>query len=241
MFDFLKKKRENPPGKVCAVIPAAGSSTRMGGQNKLLLPLLDVPVLARTLAVFETSEKIHEVILVCREQDIITYSKLVRAFGFSKVTNIIRGGETRADSVLAGVKACPEETKLVAIHDGARPLVTGCMIDETVQAAEQHDAAAPVVPLKDSIKKIENGFIVTDIPRETIAAVQTPQVFDRDLLERALEQVITSGCAVTDDCAAVERLGVKVCATQGSYENIKITTPEDIAMGESLLAGRAEI
>lgn len=240
MLPFLKKKPEAPRGRVCAVIPAAGSSQRMGGANKLLLPLLDVPVLVRTLAVFARCEQIDEIIVTCREQDIVPYSKLVRAYDLSKVTSIVRGGRTRAESVLAGVRVCPEDTALVAVHDGARPLVTTEMIRETVLAAAEHGAAAPVVALKDSVKRVENGRIIADIPRETIAAAQTPQVFRRSLLEQALTEALQDGRAPTDDCAAVEALGVDVYTTAGSYENMKITTPEDIAMGETILAGRTE-
>lgn len=240
MFDFLKKNRQEPRGRVCAVIPAAGSSRRMGGEDKLLLPLLDVPVLARTLAVFERCSQVDEIIITCREQDIVPYGKLVRTYGFSKVTNIVRGGETRADSVLAGVRACPEDTELVAIHDGARPLVTDGIIYEAVEAARQYGAAAPVVPLKDSIKRVEDGRIMADIPRETVAAVQTPQVFRWNLIEQALDEAVRAGRTLTDDCAAAEALGVDVRATAGSYENIKITTPEDIAMGEAILAERTD-
>lgn len=240
MFDFLKKNRQEPRGRVCAVIPAAGSSRRMGGEDKLLLPLLDVPVLARTLAVFERCSQVDEIIVTCREQDIVPYGKLVRTYGFSKVTNIVRGGETRADSVLAGVRACPEDTELVAIHDGARPLVTDGIICEAVEAARQYGAAAPVVPLKDSIKRVEDGRIMADIPREAVAAVQTPQVFRWNLIEQALDEAVRAGRTLTDDCAAAEALGVDVRATAGSYENIKITTPEDIAMGEAILAERTD-
>ena len=240
MFDFLKRKSEEPRGRVCAVIPAAGSSRRMNGENKLLLPLLDVPVLMRTLAAFEQCDCIDEVIVTCREQDIVPYSRLVRTYGLTKVTSIVRGGATRADSVLAGVRACPEDTELVAIHDGARPLVTAEVICEAVNAAAQYGAAAPVVALKDSIKRVENGRILADVPRDMIAAVQTPQVFRLNLIEEALTAALASGHILTDDCAAAEALGADVRATTGSYENIKITTQEDITMGEAILAERTK-
>ncbi|MGE4548689.1 MAG: 2-C-methyl-D-erythritol 4-phosphate cytidylyltransferase [Intestinibacillus sp.] len=236
----MKRKSEEPRGRVCAVIPAAGSSSRMGGENKLLLPLLDVPVLVRTLAAFEQCDCIDEIIVTCREQDIVPYSKLARTYGFTKVTSIVRGGATRADSVLAGVRACPEDTELVAIHDGARPLVTVEIIREAVSTAAQYGAAAPVVALKDSIKRVEDGHILADVPRDTVAAVQTPQVFRLSLIEEALASALASGRALTDDCAAAEALGVDVRATAGSYENIKITTQEDIAIGEAILAERTK-
>ena len=137
--------------------------------------------------------------------------------------------------MLAGVQAAPGDTVLVAVHDGARPLVSEAVITEAAYAAAEHGAAAPVVPVKDSIKRIADGKIAADVPRDTLAAVQTPQVFDRTLLLRALETAAQQGRSFTDDCAAVEALGQAVQATHGSYENLKITTPEDILVAQALL------
>ena len=232
---FGKRKKKAVPAAVCAVIVAAGSSRRMGGENKLLLPRGAVPVLAHTLAAFEKCADVRDIVLVCREQDIVPYTELARTFGISKLRTVTRGGGSRTASVLAGVNAAPEDTALVAVHDGARPLVSEAVISEAVYAAAAHGAAAPVVPVKDSIKRIENGVIAADVPRDTLAAVQTPQVFARPLLLRALNEAARQGQAYTDDCAAVEALGQPVYATHGSYENIKITTPEDIAVAEALL------
>lgn len=232
---FGKRKKKSLPAAVCAVIVAAGSSRRMGGENKLLLPLADIPTLAHTLTAFERCPAIRNIVLVCREQDILPYRTLADTFGISKLYTIIRGGDTRTASVLAGVNAAPEDTALVAVHDGARPLVSQAIITEAVYAAATHGAAAPVVPVKDSIKRIEDGKIAADVPRDTLAAVQTPQVFDRALLIRALTTAAEQNLSYTDDCAAVEALGHSVWATHGSYENIKITTPEDIAVAEALL------
>ena len=207
----------------------------MGGENKLLLPLGDVPVLAHTLAAFEKCADVRDIVLVCREQDIVPYTELARTFGISKLRTVTRGGGSRTASVLAGVNAAPEDTALVAVHDGARPLVSEAVISEAVYAAAAHGAAAPVVPVKDSIKRIENGNIAADVARDTLAAVQTPQVFRKDLLRRALTSAAERGYSFTDDCAAVESLGTIVKATHGSYQNIKITTPEDILVAEALL------
>ncbi len=240
MFGLGKQKKENEGTPVCVVIPAAGSSRRMGGENKLMMELCDIPVLVRTVSAFERCDCIDCIVLTCREQDILPYGRLMRAYGFEKVKHIVRGGKTRTESVLAGVRACPEQARLVAVHDGARPLVTEEVIREAVTAAAQSGAAAPVVPLKDSIKRVEKGKILADVPRVAIAAVQTPQVFARALLLEALEAAEKSGQTFTDDCAAVEALGADVCATTGSYENIKITTPEDIAVGEAILRRREE-
>ena len=230
-----KRKKKPALPAVCAVIVAAGSSRRMGGENKLLLPLDDAPVLAHTLSAFEKCAAIRDIVLVCREQDILPYSDLARAFGISKLRTVTRGGDSRTASVLAGITAAPEDTGLVAVHDGARPLVSEAVITEAVYAAAEYGAAAPVVPVKDSIKRIQDGNIAADVPRDKLAAVQTPQVFDRALLTRALETAAREKRSFTDDCAAVEAMGQAVRATHGSYENIKITTPEDILVAEAFL------
>ena len=230
-----KRKKKPALPAVCAVIVAAGSSRRMGGENKLLLPLDDAPVLAHTLSAFEKCAAIRDIVLVCREQDILPYTELARSFGIAKMRTVTRGGDSRTASVLAGITAAPEDTGLVAVHDGARPLVSEAVITEAVYAAAECGAAAPVVPVKDSIKRIENVHIAADVPRDTLAAVQTPQVFDRAVLTRALNAAVRANRSFTDDCAAVEALGQAVRATHGSYENIKITTPEDILIAEAFL------
>ena len=220
---------------VCAVIVAAGSSRRMGGENKLLMPLCGRPVLAHTLEAFERSRAVRDIVLVCREQDMETYRALAESSRITKLRTMVQGGATRTDSVLAGVSASPEDAALVAVHDGARPLVSDKVITDAVRAATESGAAAPVVPVKDSIKRIEDGNIAADVARNTLAAVQTPQVFRKDLLRRALTSAAERGYSFTDDCAAVESLGTIVKATHGSYQNIKITTPEDILVAEALL------
>lgn len=229
-----RRKRTDLPA-VCAVIVAAGSSRRMGGENKLLLEIDGVPVLARTLSAFQKCAAIRDIVLVCREQDIMPYTELAKAFSIDKLCTVTRGGETRTESVLAGITAAPENAVLVAVHDGARPLVSEAVITEAVTTAAEYGAAAPVVPVKDSIKRIKDGNIAADVARDTLAAVQTPQVFRKDLLCRALTSAAERGYSFTDDCAAVESLGTIVKATHGSYQNIKITTPEDILVAEALL------
>ena len=235
----IRKKKKALPA-VCAVIVAAGSSQRMGGQNKLLLPLAGAPVLAHTLRAFEKCAAVRDIVLVCREQDILPYTELARSYGIGKLRTVTRGGDSRTASVLAGLRAAPADVALVAVHDGARPLVSEAVITEAVCAAAEHGAAAPVVPVKDSIKRIADGTIAADVPRDTLAAVQTPQVFRRELLLRALEDAARSGRSFTDDCAAVEAMGQAVQATHGSYENIKITTPEDILVAQALLQKEAD-
>ena len=230
-----KRKKKPALPAVCAVIVAAGSSRRMGGENKLLLPLAGAPVLAHTLSAFEKCAAIRDIVLLCREQDILPYTELAKSFGISKLRTVTRGGDSRTASVLAGITAAPEDAALVAVHDGARPLVSEAVITEAVYAAAECGAAAPVVPVKDSIKRIEDGRIAADVPRDTLAAVQTPQVFGRAVLTRALQAAARENRTFTDDCAAVEAMGQAVRATHGSYENLKITTPEDILVAEALL------
>ena len=231
-----KPKKKRLPEAVCAVIVAAGSSRRMGGENKLLLPLAGAPVLAHTLAAFEKCAAVRDIVLVCREEDILPYTELARSFGIAKLRTVTRGGDSRTASVLEGLRAAPADTALAAVHDGARPLVSEAVITEALYAAADYGAAAPVVPVKDSIKRIENGNIAADVPRDTLAAVQTPQVFRPALLRDALEDALRRGRVFTDDCAAVEARGQAVRATHGSYDNLKITTPEDLTAAAALLA-----
>ena len=230
-----KRKKKPALPAVCAVIVAAGSSRRMGGENKLLLPLAGAPVLAHTLSAFEKCAAIRDIVLVCREQDILPYTELAKSFGISKLRTVTRGGDSRTASVLAGITAAPEDAALVAVHDSAGPPVSEALLTEAVYAAAECGAAAPVVPVKDSIKRIEDGRIAADVPRDTLAAVQTPQVFGRAVLTRALQAAARENRTFTDDCAAVEAMGQAVRATHGSYENLKITTPEDILVAEALL------
>lgn len=234
----LRKKRE-PQGPRCsAVVPAAGSSRRMEGQDKILLPLDDVPVLVHTLQALSASEYIQEIVVVTREDLIVPVGQLCRDCALDKVTKVLIGGATRADSVLAGVEEVSGRAELIAVHDGARPLVTVEVIDETIRKAAECGAAAPAVPVKDTIKRAVDGVVAETSDRAQLFAIQTPQVFDGDLLLGALRKAVEDGAAITDDCSAVERIGMKVCLTEGSYENIKITTPADMLVAEAILHSR---
>ncbi len=230
-----KKKTEDRP-YISAVIPAAGTSSRMGdGCNKLLLELDGVPILARTLLTFERCPLIDEVIVVCQETDMVAYARLCAAFGITKVRQQVRGGQTRTESVWRGVQACDARAAYIAIHDGARPLLPQALLRQVLADAITYGAAAPLVPVKDSIKRLEDGFIQGDVPRAAIAAVQTPQVFQRAHIQNALDNALKKGLSPTDDCAAAELIGVRVYATAGSYVNLKITTPEDLWTAQAFL------
>ncbi len=215
-----------------AVIVAAGKSSRMGGVDKLSAELGGKPVLLRTLQVFQRCKCIDEIVLVTRQERLLSLNALCQANELDKVRSIVAGGAARIDSVLAGIESVSAKAKLVAVHDGARPLVTEELIERTVAKAALTGAAAPAVHLKDTVKRVERGVILETPDRAGLAAIQTPQVFDRDLIEGALYQAKEQELALTDDCAAVERLGMKVHLTEGSDENLKLTTPIDLLLAE---------
>jgi len=227
--------RERAPAMTCsAVVPAAGRSVRMG-EDKLFLPLGEVPVILRTLRALESSVYITEIILVTREELIVPLGQLCKDAALEKVRKIVVGGETRADSVLAGLREADPASELIAIHDGDRPLVTADIINAAIEKAAQRGAAAPAVPVKDTVKRAVDGVVAGSLDRSELYAVQTPQVFEHGLILGALEKAVADGAAITDDCSAVERIGMPVCLTEGSYDNIKLTTPEDLAVAEAIL------
>lgn len=242
MLSLRKKKpqevQEQRGKLVYAIIPAAGSSRRMGGSNKLVMEFGGQPVLCRTLQVFERCEVIDGIILVCRKQDQKIYAGLCADWNISKVMQIVEGGPSREHSVLNGILACNKQIGYVAIHDAARPLITEDIICKAVEAAKRDSAAAPGVRCKDSIQRMHKGKMVENIDREHIVAVQTPQCFDIDLIRAALTRAIDNNMQLTDDCGAVTAIGQPITITEGSYENIKITTPEDVILGEAILKGR---
>ena len=212
----------------------------MEGQNKLMLPLDGIPVLARTLLALDGSRLIDEIVVAVREEDLLPTGDLCRLYGVTKPVKIVRGGESRLDSVLAAAMECREDAVFLAVHDGARPLADPELIDRVVALAHRTNAAAPAVPVKDTIKVVRDGRVESTPDRALLRAVQTPQVFDAQLPRAALQSAQTLGAEITDDCSAVERLGKEVYLTEGSYENIKITTPEDMLLACELLRRREE-
>lgn len=242
-MDILKRlfgKKRDGELTCTAIVPAAGRSNRMG-EDKVLLPLGEVPVLIRTLRVLEDLSCITEIIVATREDLIVPVAQLCKDAALTKVRKVVLGGETRMASVLAGLREADPNTQLVAIHDAARPLVTGEIVEETILKAAQCGAAAPAVPVKDTIKQAVHGVVTGTPDRRELFAVQTPQVFDHELILGALEKAVADGVELTDDCGAVERLGMSVCLTVGSYENIKLTTPSDLAVAVAILEGRGEL
>lgn len=209
-----------------AVIVAAGSASRMGGIDKVMAPLDGEPMIVKTVRAFQQCDAIREIVIVTRQDLLVPIMDLCH--GFDKVQIVITGGSSRPESVEKGLNALSDKVKLAAIHDGARPLVTGQVIDRVVRAANTYGAAAPAIPVKDTIKAVKGGIVETTPDRNTLRAVQTPQVFDIDLLKAALKKAGQDGAQITDDCSAVERMGMSVRMVEGDERNIKVTTPLDL-------------
>jgi len=216
-----------------AVIVAAGNASRMGGIDKVMAPLRGEPMIVRTVRTFQECDAISEIVIVTREDLIIPISNLCK--GMEKVKAVVVGGKSRQESVNLGLNALSEKVKLAAIQDGARPLITWQVIDRTVRAANTYGAAAPAIPVKDTIKVVEGRVVKNTPDRATLFAVQTPQVFDFDLLRGALKHAADTGAQVTDDCSAVELMGMSVKIVEGDERNIKVTTPMDLKIAEMLL------
>ena len=239
MKAFFKKWRENRRPYCAVLVAAAGSSSRMGGVNKLLRELDGVPVLVRTLTSLQLAARVDEIVIATREEDLVTISQLCREYRITKCTKVVRGGADRAHSVLQAALEADPRTELLAVQDGARPLVLPEMIDRVIEAAERCGAAAPAVPVKDTVKVIREDASVERTPdRSTLRAVQTPQVFQADLLKAALQAAIEKELPITDDCSAVELLGKQVYLIDGDEENLKLTTPIDFVVAEAILAER---
>ena len=225
------------PLKYCgAVIVAAGTASRMGGIDKVMAPLENEPMIVRTVRTFQNCDAIKEIIIVTRADLIPKISSICGKF--EKVKAVVVGGKDRAESVRNGLGMLSNKVKLVAVQDGARPLITDAVIDRTVRAAHTYGAAAPAIPVKDTIKVVEGGIVATTPDRNTLKAIQTPQVFDFDLLKGAMKKADQDGAAITDDCSAVELLGYKVKIVEGDERNIKVTTPMDLKIAEMLLEER---
>ena len=231
---LTKPARKLLPLKYCgAVIVAAGSASRMGGIDKVMAELQGEPMIKRTVRTFQECDAISEIVVVTRADLILPITNLCGKF--DKVKAVVVGGKDRAESVQNGLNALSDKVKLAAIHDGARPLITWQVIDRVVRAAHTYGAAIPAIPVKDTIKT-DNGGIVGETPdRAKLRAVQTPQVFDFDLLRGALKKARLDGAAITDDSSAVELMGMKVKIVEGDERNLKVTTPMDLKIAEMLL------
>lgn len=232
--EITKTVRKALPLKYCgAVIVAGGNASRMGGIDKVMAPLENEPMIVRTVRTFQQTDAIREIVIVTRE-DLIQPIKELCA-GFSKVCAVVRGGQDRPASVRAGLNALSNKVRLAAIHDGARPLVTWQVIDRAVRAGNTYGAAAPGIPVKDTVKVVQGGIVTATPDRSKLSAIQTPQVFDIDLLRSALKKAHKEQLPITDDCSAVEAMGMSVKIVEGDERNIKVTTPMDLKIAEMLL------
>ena len=241
MSGILSEIRKKTLPKSCsAVIVAAGSAKRMEGIDKILAKLGELPVLVHTLYAFQDCDCFDEIIVVTREDLIVEVSRLCKEYGLDKVRKVIAGGAERTHSVRNGLREVRPDAQLIAIHDGARPLVTQSILEKTVLRASSAGAAAPVIPITDTVKRAEKDVIVGTVERSELFAIQTPQIFEAGLIKAAVEKAIADGEVLTDDCACVERLGMKVAVTEGSKENIKITTPFDLLLGTAILESRVK-
>ena len=232
MTGFLSRLGRNRKQRThiwSAVVVAAGTASRMEGIDKILTTLGDLPVLVHTLRVFEECPDIAEVVVVTREDLLVEVSRLCREFALEKVSKVVVGGKERIYSVQAGLAEVRQDAELIAIHDGARPLLPPEVLKEALDRGAATGAA---------VKRAEGGVAQETLDRSTLFAVQTPQVFQADLIRAAIHRAVEEGAVLTDDCAAVERLGMKVSLTQGSRENLKLTTPFDLVVGEAILDAR---
>ncbi len=221
-----------------AIIAASGNSTRMGLEiSKQLIQLDSKPVIWHTLSAFEKCDVIDEIIVVCRQIDIDSIKAIANEF--SKVKAVVTGGDTRADSVANGVEACSKCSRFFAIHDGARPLITPDDIEKVVKTAYDTGGATLGTPVTDTIKVVDSKEIILSTPkRDNLRAVQTPQVFERDLYLSAIDNAVENALSVTDDCSMVEAIGKPVCVVLGSGENIKLTTQTDLVFAKAILENR---
>lgn len=224
--------------KVTAIIAAGGAGRRMGaGENKVFMKIAGREMLTHTVSVFNSCAAVTDIIIVVGAEDITRTAALTA--DFDKVIDVIAGGETRQQSVMNGLLRA--ERGIALIHDSARALVTEDIILRVIHDCEKYGAAAAGVKCKDTLKSAENGFISGTIDRESTYLIQTPQAFGRDEILDMHKRALREGFTATDDCMIAERYGVKIRITEGSYENIKLTTPEDIITAEKILGKRGEV
>ena len=212
----------------------------MGGVNKILLTLGDRLVIGQTMLAFERCSSVSEIIVVAREFDIPAIQAEAAAAGITKLKQCTPGGDTRQGSVMNGVRCISKDSELIAVHDGARPLVRTEYIEKAIKDASVFGGATLGVPVKDTIKVVDSGLITDTPPRKSLYITQTPQIFKRELYFEGIDFALEHGLDFTDDCQLVEAIGGKVYMTESDYTNIKITTPEDIKIAETLLSLRSE-
>ena len=239
LWNMIVNRRKERHPYCAALVPAAGKSERMGGTDKLTAPLCGVPVLLRTLTALDRASLVDEIVVAVSPERLEELATLCSRAGVKKPLRVVEGGASRAQSVLLAALAAGESCELLAVHDGARPLITPEQVDDMIQLGQRTYAAAPALPVTDTVKVADMAGLVQSTPdRKTLYAVQTPQVFQANILKAALQSALFSGETVTDDCGAVERLGKQVWLAAGDEGNIKITTPTDLAVAEAILHQR---
>jgi 2-C-methyl-D-erythritol 4-phosphate cytidylyltransferase len=227
--------------RTVAIIPAAGLGLRMGGAvRKQFRPLGGLPLLVHSLRVFQSSPVIDAVVLAVPEADLhYCRTEIVEPHGFSKVTHLVAGGKERQDSVRQALAVVQEGVHLVVIHDAVRPCVTMTMVKQVVEAAALDGAAIIALPMGDTVKQVGGDRLIErTIDRKPLWLAQTPQAFRRDWLDEAHRKAQAEGLAATDDAFLVEWMGHPVRVVEGNGENIKVTRPEDLVIGEAILASR---
>ena len=238
LFDKLLRRRGSHP-YCAALVPAAGRSRRMGGTDKLTALLGGEPVLHRTLWALDNARLVDEIVVAASPARLEEIAALCVRAGVKKPLRVVEGGDSRAQSVLMAALAASDRCELLAVHDGARPLIRGEQVDDMVRLGQKTYAAAPALPVTDTVKVADTAGVVQSTPdRRSLYAVQTPQVFQANLLKAALQSAVEANAEITDDCSAVERLGKAVYLAPGWRENIKITTQEDLMLAETFLRER---
>jgi len=235
LFSIIKSIKPKKPPTCTAVIAAAGISVRCQGEDKIFYTVNDKPVLVYTLEVFENCNLIDDIIIVAHEDRVERIGNLCTEYGFKKVSKIMHGGATRIESVMNGVFAVSGKTNLIAVHDGARPCIDTETLERTINKAATHNAAAPAVSVPSTVKRVENDSIIETVDREGLYEIQTPQIFKAEVIKAALTYVKKKSIEVTDDCMAVEKIGIPVYIVEGSRRNIKITDNQDFRIVEALL------
>lgn len=223
------------------IVAAGGSSSRMGGINKLFADLGGLPVLARSLMIFENCPSVKEVIAAAPEQEVETVWAIIRQAGIKKVSQVCAGGNARQESVFRALRqASLKDISLIAVHDGARPLAAPEDVERACRDARIFRAAVLAVPVKDTIKVVRDDLVVDTPPRSSLYAVQTPQVFQKSVYLEGMEFAEEHGLDFTDDCQLAEAVGIKAAISPGSGRNLKITTPEDLTVVRALWSQQAQ-
>ena len=231
-----QKKVRIKPGICSVVIAAAGSSVRMGEADKIFAPLDAVPIIVKTISAFEKCELVGEIVVVARQEKLEEIKSLCGEYKLDKVAIIVLGGGTRLESVSNGVFSASRKYPLIAVHDGARPLVSTELIETVIKKAAEKFAAIPAVKVSSTLKEIKNGVVVSTMDRENVYDVQTPQVFLAEVIKAAVHKGLRSNAESTDESMALEAIGFPVHVVDGEKTNIKITTPEDIKIAEAIIS-----